>query len=145
MVKDIPQVRAYYEQAAYQIDKYNGAPTRIFTGCASGVDTDFFKGARGIWGNVPVTLVIPDAPYNEEFVVRMKYEVGTEIIRVPAEGTTSQKYMARNDVLASEADRLMAFPQGPHEQMRSGTWATIRRFKNRGKLVNIYPLKGVQL
>jgi hypothetical protein len=49
-------------------------------------------------------------------------------------------YMKRNDALIADASTLLAFPATATEQVRSGTWATVRRARKRGLDVRIYPL-----
>jgi hypothetical protein len=49
-------------------------------------------------------------------------------------------YMKRNDVLVAHADVLLAFPKTPQEELRSGTWATIRRARKAGVEVRLFPL-----
>lgn len=49
-------------------------------------------------------------------------------------------YMKRNDALVKAADILVAFPETSTEQLRSGTWATIRRARTSGVPVWLFPL-----
>lgn len=49
-------------------------------------------------------------------------------------------YMDRNDRIIAEIDRLLAFPKTATEELRSGTWATVRRAREKGIPVEIYPL-----
>lgn len=47
--------------------------------------------------------------------------------------------LARNDEILDESDELLAAPSGP-EQLRSGTWSTIRKARRRGlKITLIWP------
>lgn len=46
-------------------------------------------------------------------------------------------YLIRNDHIATECDRLVATPSGVQEQLRSGTWSTIRRMLNARKPYDI--------
>lgn len=50
-------------------------------------------------------------------------------------------YMKRNDALVEHCDVLLAFPRTTQEQLRSGTWSTVRRARKAGKEVRIYPLE----
>lgn len=46
-------------------------------------------------------------------------------------------YMERNDEIVRECEWLIAAPKGFEEELRSGTWATIRRARKAGKKVTI--------
>lgn len=49
-------------------------------------------------------------------------------------------YLERNHDIVDAADELIATPGEDIEQMRSGTWATVRYARKRGKMVTIiYP------
>lgn len=49
----------------------------------------------------------------------------------------AQAPLTRNDVIAEECDELVALPKTQEEELRSGTWATVRYARNRGKRVTI--------
>lgn len=114
----------YREVGALQPD------TTVLSGAAHGVDT---AGAfAALEEGLPLVLVVPTDLYHNYQLVRNP-DV-QEVIEV--EGS----YMDRNDRLADEADELIAFPRTAEERVRSGTWATVRRFRQRGKNVRIVPL-----
>lgn len=46
-------------------------------------------------------------------------------------------YIERNHQIVDESDILVSFPSTKHEVLRSGTWATIRYARKRGKKVII--------
>lgn len=50
-------------------------------------------------------------------------------------------YMARNDELVKQIETLDAFPKESEEQLRSGTWATVRRGWKKGIPVEIHSLE----
>jgi len=51
-----------------------------------------------------------------------------------------KEYIARNHDIVDETDFLLATPGEKEEQLRSGTWATIRYARKKGKqVVIIYP------
>lgn len=54
-------------------------------------------------------------------------------------------YMTRNDMLVAACDTLLAFPKTAVEQVRSGTWATVRRARKAGKEIRIFPLDGSEM
>lgn len=60
----------------------------------------------------------------------------TWVVEMP-EGTD---YMARNDEIVRLADILTAFPKTDREEVRSGTWATVRRGRRKGIRVEIIPV-----
>lgn len=117
-------------------------PEAIMSGCAYGIDTYVPYAAIKLWPQIKIILVIPAAPHNEKFVGEMMDRPSTQVIRMTAyEGmTNSERYMERNDELARRADELAAFPRNPIEAMRSGTWATVRRFRKRDKYIWLFPM-----
>lgn len=48
-----------------------------------------------------------------------------------------KEYIQRNHDIVDDSDMLIAFPSTMNEILRSGTWATIRYAKKRGKMVLI--------
>jgi hypothetical protein len=51
-----------------------------------------------------------------------------------------QPYMARNHDIVDAADVLWAFPRLMREELRSGTWATVRYARRRGKpIIIVWP------
>lgn len=73
------------------------------------------------------------------------------IIHPPIDGTycaecpdavwikTPKPYLERNHDIVKESDILVAFPRTDTEQLRSGTWSTIRYARKIGKRVIIFP------
>lgn len=101
---------------------------KFISGGAIGVDAcgTWVAYDTGHW----VDLVVPATlPWDEGLSV---YAQGI----FPIEGD----YMDRNDALAERGDVLVAFPETAEEELRSGTWATIRRFRKAGKPVIIIAL-----
>jgi hypothetical protein len=106
-----------------------GEGDRLVTGGAYGVDTRAALWALG--EGVPVTLVVPRALLWHRALASND---GVAVIEVDG------SYMERNERIADEADRLLAFPFTKREHLRSGTWATVRRFEARMKPTSIRPL-----
>lgn len=105
-------------------------PSRFVSGAAAGVDTYFALLARLLYPDVPVTLLIPGSErHNDQLVATFRVNAipGDVIIIGPQLKTTGETMMARNDLIISNCDVLLAFPRTLHETVRSGTWATIRR------------------
>ncbi len=48
-----------------------------------------------------------------------------------------KNYLARNMAMVDEIDRLIACPSSYEEEVRSGTWATVRYARKKGTLVTI--------
>lgn len=48
-----------------------------------------------------------------------------------------QPYLKRNHTIVDQCDELIACPRTHKEELRSGTWATIRYAHKSGKLLNI--------
>jgi len=67
-------------------------------------------------------------PINEDLVAELTGFRGL----APAKG-----YIARNHTIVDSTEILIATPHELKEQVRSGTWATIRYAKKRGKRVTI--------
>ena len=50
---------------------------------------------------------------------------------------TEKPYLVRNHMIVDETDMLIATPENGNEEMRSGTWATIRYAKKTDKKITI--------
>jgi hypothetical protein len=125
------------------VEQYKSGPPRVVvSGCAFGVDTDSTLEAIKLWPDVTIWCVVPAAYHNSRFVEAMRQRPGTKVIRVPERKNASDSYMARNDMMAEISTDLAAFPHDSIEEIRSGTWATVRRFRKRNKPVYILPLSG---
>ena len=62
-----------------------------------------------------------------------------EIIHKP-KYNTSKYFLQRNREIVDSCDVLWAFPKGMDEELRSGTWATIRYARKQNKpMIIIYP------
>lgn len=120
-------------------------PTLFRSGGAGGIDSIFAVEARRLWPDVPLEFVVPaDAPYNRH-LVRLMAEtdplVTVTYIEAPEGASLSERYMRRNDALvAKPTDRLLAFPPSRTEELRSGTWATVRRARKALVSVIYFPL-----
>ncbi len=92
--------------------------TIIVQGCCIGMDHIATMVARDmgfdVWGVVPA---------NRYKVSMEAVALCSNLIYMPP-GTS---YMQRNDELVRIVDSLIGFPQTADEELRSGTWATIRR------------------
>lgn len=140
--------RDLYMRAADYIDEKLEQPTELMTGCAYGIDTDSINVFLTMWEIEKLHLVIPAAPFNAAWVSAIMSDLHPDITntRVLAkwmprrDQPAAAAYMERNDYMANNADALIAFPHTSVEQLRSGTWATVRRFEKRDKPVIYCPV-----
>lgn len=51
----------------------------------------------------------------------------------------AKEFLVRNHQIVDEVDVLVAAPQTDEEQLRSGTWATIRYARKEGKMIYMLP------
>ena len=65
------------------------------------------------------------------------YILGYQNVPHRPRGTRSEDYLARNREIVDMVDELFAAPASTEEELRSGTWATIRYARKAGKLVTI--------
>lgn len=111
--------------------------TQAHHGCCVGADEAFDQAVRAIRGAHRVThlpSIHYHPPYTKRFV--FKFEA-LAIDRVHDE----RDYLDRNREMVDACDTLVACPDGP-EQLRSGTWSTVRYARKRGlQVVIIYPSK----
>jgi len=114
--------------------------TEFTTGAAVGVDTTAHYVARLEHPNAYHRLCIPAAPHNASLY---KDDENSRVILeyAPKGRSRSESYMLRNDRVVAHADILLAFPETSSEELRSGTWATVRRALNAGIGVQITPLR----
>lgn len=75
--------------------------------------------------NRPVTIHPPDDDSKRAFCE------GASSIREP------KPYLARNKDIVTETEWLIATPKGYSEELRSGTWATIREARRQKKPITI--------
>lgn len=146
--------RKLYRLAEYKIAMRFGVPSELMTGCAFGIDTDSINFFLHTWKSIKViNLIVPAAPYNVAWVNTFLNGVHPDmppkivIRRMPRRKnqTAAKSYMERNTYLADNADVCAAFPHTTQEELRSGTWATIRRFERRDKAVVLRPISTVSM
>jgi hypothetical protein len=102
------------------------------TGAQYGIDTIAARAVNAAWGRSLLRLCVPlGKPYNRASRI---------LVRPSNIEQVSGGYLARNDRLLDHADVLLAFPATDREELRSGTWATIRRAIDRDVEVRIFEL-----
>jgi predicted Rossmann fold nucleotide-binding protein DprA/Smf involved in DNA uptake len=131
--RDVPDAHEARGRILIAMNRFKEAPTDVFTGGAYGIDTIAAEVVPLVWPNAHHHLVVPEGcVWNEELLNTLPGFIHVHWI--------TGGYLKRNDALIADADVLLAFPQGEVEQIRSGTWATVRRARKRGMDVRIYPL-----
>lgn len=119
----------------------------FITGCAYGIDTYV---ANECIRNFPKARHIGVVPYGYKFNdvhIHGMTLAGEVWDMAKPKNKSEHPNLLRNDYmleLAQELNKntakLIAFPGGPKEVLRSGTWSTIRRARKRNMPVEIYPL-----
>lgn len=131
------------DDALDEVELHFGRPGLLVSGAAHGVDTEWLYRALARWPRTPVMLCIPQAPYNDSIFSKLVNDGVPVRTKVAPDGTGhrghSDAYMKRNDLIQQEADVLVAHPESNKEQLYSGTWSTIRRFRKAHKPILISP------
>jgi len=105
----------------------------IIVGCCVGMDTIVGMAAHNLGFRVHGVL-----PANR-YKVDQRYLQYCDTIELMPAGTS---FMQRNDRIIELAHVLTAFPKTEREELRSGTWATIRRGRKKCIPVDIIPVGG---
>lgn len=107
----------YYGLVA-ELEKYHSADTVLHHGDCVGVDARAHQIAKE-WGwDIVVHPPLEDG--------RRAFCFGSRV-----EVRARKAYLDRNTDIANESDVLIAIPSSKTEEVRSGTWSTIRRFRKR--------------
>lgn len=118
-----------------------GPAAEWVTGAQHGADTACALAAYDAHPGARHVLVVPERCRVNDDVVRFAEGHGFEVVAAKWQGDAAATYMLRNQMMVERADRLVALPATPRELFRgSGTWATIRRGRWRGIMVNLRPL-----
>lgn len=117
------------------------APADVYiSGAAHGVDTVCALAAMDLYPDAEHRVYVPAAPHNRELVALLRAR-GAVVLLAPAERSNAASYMARNDWMVADCTALTGFPYTLCEELRSGTWATIRRARKAGRGVRLFPLR----
>jgi hypothetical protein len=128
--------------------------TEFWSGCAHKVDS--IGVAAALRAYVPfIGLAVPRIQLDGHLVrvldcnidslckqVSIQHDSQYEVEYAKPGRNRTDGYMNRNALLVSKIDRLLAFPETPKMELRSGTWATIRRARDAGVEIWFYPLDG---
>jgi predicted Rossmann fold nucleotide-binding protein DprA/Smf involved in DNA uptake len=110
------------------------------SGAAFGVDTAAALAAIGLYPDAEHRVYVPAAWHNEAAVEQLR-RLGAVVFEVDGADTTAASYMARNDCMIAECTALVGFPYTLAEELRSGTWATIRRARRARRGIYLFPLR----
>jgi hypothetical protein len=105
-------------------------PERVLHGGAEGADTEFHNILRKIDSTVAIEVYPASLARQRTWVTLRAPEIQTFILHweLPLE---------RNRLIAARCDHLLACPAEPTEQLRSGTWTTVRYARAAGKPITI--------
>jgi len=133
------------DDALDMVEERFGKPKLLVSGAAHGVDTEWIYRASDRWAGTKVMLCVPAAPYNDTIYNKLVHAgIPIHVKTAPQGYNRSVTYMKRNDLIQKSADVLVAHPESEFEQIYSGTWSTIRRFRKAQKPVLLSPdLDGV--
>lgn len=106
-------------------------PSIVLHGCCVGADRIFH---RIVLSSVSHTVVIEGFPGDNE--------QKTWAERNGVESNPIHPYLERNKIIAKRSDIMIVTPKGEKEELRSGTWATIRCRKKTGLLLYIVEPSG---
>lgn len=131
------------DDALDEVERRFGPPELLVSGAAHGVDTEWIFKASTRWAGTMVLLCVPQAPYNDTIYQKLLQD-GVLICVIGAPHGNgmrghSDAYMKRNDLIQESADVLVAHPESKIEQLYSGTWSTVRRFRKAKKPILIAP------
>ena len=104
---------------------HNIYPSVLHHGCCIGADAEAHKIADtiGMW-------IVLHPPTNKGKVAAL---IGNDT-------RPAKEYLARNRDIVDESEYLIACPGTMHEELRSGTWSTVRYARKKNKQITIiYP------
>lgn len=138
----------------HTIEQLRGEPTLFFSGAATGVDVFAAACAMGAFPAAKHVILVPHyrrslneldqlvpCQHDAAAVAQLQAD-GADVLSTGAVGTEATGYMRRNDMLAVNCTHMVAFPPTGEEQLRDGTWATVRRARDLGRPVLVVPLNG---
>lgn len=139
-------------QFPYIDDIINSLRGSIFiTGGAPGIDTIACVGAFRAFPKAKHIVVLPWRYALNQVHVSWCEQKGIEVLDMPRPLTMAEHpNLVRNSYMLKLGQKLaeerkieailVAFPGGPSEVLRSGTWSTIRRAEKLGITTRLYPL-----
>jgi hypothetical protein len=117
------------------------APADVYiSGAAFGVETVCALAAMELYPDAQHRVYVPAAPHNRGALALLRAR-GAVILLAPSGGSEAASYIARDDWMLADCTALTGFPYTPVEELRSGSWATIRRARKAGRDVRLLPLR----
>lgn len=110
------------------------------SGAAYGVDTAAALAAMELYPAAEHRVYVPAAWHNAAAVEELR-DRGATVVEVDRAHSTAASYMARNDLMVADCTALVGFPYTLTEELRSGTWATIRRARCASRGIRLFPLR----
>lgn len=102
-------------------------PEEIHAGDCIGADTEFYRLSKELF---PDIITIGHVPSNNSKRSMLNY----------TQERNAKPYLDRNRDIVNESDQMIATPKGFEEELRSGTWMTIRYAKSTNTpLIIVYP------
>lgn len=102
----------------------NLGPEEFHHGDCVGADAEAHDIVRKEWPRCKIVIHPPENDYKRAF------KAGDEILE-------PRPYLVRNKAIVARCEELVAAPKTLAEELRSGTWATIRTARRCGKLVHL--------
>lgn len=99
----------------------------VHHGDCIGADADFDRCVRWLFGGGMRVVIHP--PTNPKKRAYCAVD--------PSENLPALPYLIRNQAIVSASDAILACPFEDQEQIRSGTWSTVRRARTAGKHVTV--------
>jgi len=126
-------------------------PRAATSGCAEGVDTIGIELAEEIGVPllrlaIPITVngVVP--AINDALCARGVLEASRGsrwIVEYGRPGNDhGDAYLKRDDLAVARSEIMLIVPKTSAEELRSGTWATVRRSRKAGREIRFFPLDG---
>lgn len=134
---EITDVEAFAVRCA--LERVEPADVYI-SGAAFGVDTAAALAAIDLYPDAEHRVYVPAAWHNADVVEQLR-ERSALVIDVDSAGSAAASYMERNDFMVADCTALIAFPYTLAEELRSGTWATIRRARRARRSIRLFPLR----
>jgi hypothetical protein len=134
---DITDVEAYAVRCVLE----RVAPADAYiSGAVFGVDTAAALAAIDLYPEAEHRVYVPAAWHNADVVTQLRRR-GAVVFDVDCASSTAASYMARNDLMVADCTALVGFPYTLTEELRSGTWATIRRARRAHRGIRLFPLR----
>jgi len=108
-----------------QKDLSNNLQIEVHHGDCIGADTDFHNICRELSDNIKIIIHPPSNDKKRSFCK-------SDDIR------PEKEYLTRNKDIVNETNILIACPESAVEQLRSGTWSTVRYARKVNKIVILY-------